>query len=97
VNTLTRISLDHEKSMKSIMLENLNNLQVFKEITTTLKGYMKRTKTLKRYKKACKAALESNFINLIDIDRLKVEMNLISSLTHLQFMDGVENTRKGCS
>ena len=97
VNTLTRISLDHEKSMKSIMLENLSNLQIFKEITVALKGHMKRTKTLKRYKKACKAALESNFINLIDIDRLKVEMNLISSLTHLQFMDGVENTRKGCS
>lgn len=97
VNTLTRITLDHEKSLKNIMLENLSNLQVFKEITAALKGYMKRKTTLKKYKKACNLALESDFINLIDINRLKVEMNLISSLTHLQFMDGVENTRKGCS
>ena len=91
------MQLQNEKSLKNIMLENLSNLQVFKEITTALKVHMKRTTTLKRYKKACNIALESNFLNLIDIDRLKVEMNLISSLTHLQFMDGVENTRKGCS
>lgn len=97
VNKLRRITLDHDIPLQRIMHENSDNLQAFKEITATLKKYLKRKPSLKKYKKACNLTLGSDFINLIDIDRLKAEMNLISSLTNLQFMDGIENTRKGVS
>ncbi len=94
---LNNVVLDHEKPLVRIMQENSENLPTFREITVQLKKHAGRKITGKKVKKAANIVLKSEYIDLINLDNLKTEMALISSLTSLQLMDGGENRRKGVS
>jgi len=97
VEKLRWIALDHETSLQKIMRENLNNLKTFQEITVELKKHNSPKMTSKEHKKVNNIVLESDYIDRINIENLKAEMALISSLTKLQLMDSIENTKKGQS
>ena len=94
---LNNIVLDHEKPLVTIMQENSDNLPTFREITVLLKKHTGRKITSKKVKKAANLVLKSEYLDSINIQKLKSEMALLSSLTHLQLMDGSENKRKGAS
>ncbi|MFZ4523117.1 MAG: hypothetical protein ACOYNC_15510 [Bacteroidales bacterium] len=94
---LNNVALDHEKPLVKIMQENSDNLPTFREITIQLKKYAGRKITGKKVKKAANIVLKSEYVELINLDNLKMEMALISSLTSLQLMDGGENRKKGVS
>ncbi|MFZ4522742.1 MAG: hypothetical protein ACOYNC_13615 [Bacteroidales bacterium] len=94
---LDNIVLDHEKPLAIIIKENSDNLPIFKEITVQLKKHIGRKITGEKVKKAANLVLKSEYIGLINIENLKSEMSLLSSLTHLQLMDGSENKKKGAS
>lgn len=94
---LNNVVLDHEKPLVRIMQENSDKLPTFREITVQLKKHTGRKITNKKVKKAANLVLKSEYVDLINLENLKAEMALISSLTHLQLMDGRENKRKGVS
>ena len=95
VTGLSKVALDHEKPLLKVMQENVDNLKTFQVITKELKKQITRKVNPKKLKKAGNLVLQSDFIQLIEIESLKSEMELLSSLTHLQLMDGRENRRKG--
>ncbi len=97
VGKLKKITLDHDTSLQQIMLGNLAKLATFQEISRELKKYNGPEMNAKLYKKVSGLVLKSNFIERVNIENLKEEMLLISSLTHLQLMDSLENTKKGRS
>lgn len=94
VKVLKKIAIDHEKPLLNIMSENTENIKTFKEITSELKKYLQGTVNPNKLKKANNLVLMSDYINCLNIGNLKAELELISSKTSLQLMDGRENLIK---
>lgn len=92
---INKIALDHDTSMYNIMLDNIHNLPTFQKITAELKKFHSGNMKAKEYKKEVGEALKNEFVESINVENLKAEMELISSLTKLQLMDSSENTKKG--
>ncbi|HPT73109.1 MAG TPA: hypothetical protein PLE74_12615 [Candidatus Cloacimonadota bacterium] len=95
VNKIKQIVLDHDTSMYNIMLENIQKFQTFQQITSELQKLHSGKMTAKKFKRSIAVALKSDFIESINIESLKSEMELIASFTKLQLMDSTENTKKG--
>ena len=92
---IKHITLDHDTSMYNIMLDNIHKLPTLKKITAELKKFHSGKMKAKEYKKEVGEALKNEFVEYINVENLKGEMELISSLTNLQLMDGSENSKKG--
>jgi hypothetical protein len=96
VNELRKISLDHETSLHTIMTQDRNNLPVFLLITKNLKNLIKGNCTQKKLRHTYKDLLaDENFINSIDMEELKKELQYISSNTNIRLMDLSKNISKG--
>lgn len=94
VDMFRNISLDHKKALKNILLENINSLSTIQKITNEFKKYMINNSS-SEYKRARKIVLQSGYVNEIDTNALKNELNLIGSQIQLQLMDRRQNTSKG--
>ncbi len=95
VKKIKQITLDHDTSMYNIMLDNIQKLPTFQQITAELKKFHSGKMKPKEYKKEVGEALKNEFVEDINVENLKSEMKLISSLTKFQLMDSKENTKKG--
>lgn len=94
VKQLSKIAIDHEKPLFHIMLENMENLKTFDEITVELKKHLSGTVNPKKLKLAYNIVLNSDIINHLNIENLKKELDFLSSKTNLQLMDSGENGSK---
>lgn len=94
VDNLRKISLDHVSPLHNIMCENIENLPTFSEITTELKKHIDGTVNPKKLKNAYNIVLKNGFIKTIDIEKLKIELKLLSSISVLQLMDATQNLLK---
>lgn len=95
VSDLSKIALDHEKPLYNIMNENIEQFITFKEITNELKKHIHGKTNIKKLKKAYNITLFSNYINEINLEGLKADLKLVSSLTKLQLMESSRNSSKG--
>lgn len=91
---LKKIAIDHDKPLYDIMVENKNNLETFDQISIELKKFLDGTINSKKLKIAYNHVLNSEYVNNINIENLKKELELLSSKTSLQLMDSKENLIK---
>lgn len=94
VKALRSIAIDHDKPLYNIMLENSNHLPTFIEITSELKKYLRGTINPSKLKKANNKVLNSEYINFLNIENLKKELDFLLSKTSLQLMDSKQNLIK---
>jgi hypothetical protein len=94
VDLLKKIAIDHEKPLFNIMTENINMLDTINKITIELKKHIKGTPNPSKLKKANNALLQSECIDLFNIENLKKELEFLSSKTNLQLMDSRQNLIK---
>ncbi len=92
---LKNIAIDHVVSMKSILTDNLNFLPQLKLITFHLKAIAGDKASAKDYKAAGSIFFNSLANKDIDVELLKIELDLIKSHTKFQLMDKIENIKKG--
>jgi hypothetical protein len=91
---LRRIAIDHINPMKKILQDNIKNLPQLVFLTGQLKEIARNNATPKEYKAAGTILLNQISAKNIDINLLKVELDLIKSYTKLQLMDKFENLKK---
>lgn len=94
VTLLRKIAIDHEKPLLKIMSENIKDLPTFYEITNEIKKYLRGTINPKKFKRANNMVLNSEYIDRLDIESLKKELDLLLSKTSLQLMDSKQNLIK---
>lgn len=94
INLLRKIAIDHEKPLLKIMLENKKDLPTFNEITSELKKYLRGTINPKKLKKANSKVLNSEYVNHLDVENLKRELEFLLAKTSLQLMDSKQNLLK---
>lgn len=95
IQLLRKVALDHEKPLLHIMSENMEALLTFQAITKELKKHLRGTINRKKLMKSNNEVLNSNFFDVLNLDNLKMEMELIASKTSLQLMDSGHNLSKG--
>ena len=94
---LKSIAIDHVNSMKTILKDNVHHLPQLSLITKQLKQIVGEKSTANNYKNASSELLSSSYANEVEISLLKIELELIKSLTKLQLMDKIENIKKGAN
>lgn len=94
VSLLRKIAIDHENPLYHVMMENIKSLKTFDEITVELKKYLSGTVNPKKLKTAYNEVLNSDYVNHINIENLKNELDFLSSKSILQLMDSRENGSK---
>jgi hypothetical protein len=94
---LKGISIDHKIPMKKILLDNAKSFPQLSNITYQLKKLATHNRTAKFYKTAGTMLLKQSSANHIDIELLKVELDLIKTCTKLQLMDKIENLKKSAN
>ena len=92
-SSLKRIAIDHIHPMKKILMDNIKMLPQLGIITGQLKGIAQKANA-KEFKAAGTVLLNQPLLNQIDIELLKIELDLIKSNTKLQLMDKIENLKK---
>ena len=92
-NSLKRIAIDHIHPMKKILMDNIKMLPQLGIITGQLKRIAQKANA-KEFKAAGTVLLNEPILNQIDIELLKIELDLIKSNTKLQLMDKIENLKK---
>lgn len=97
IQLLKKVALDHEKPLLHIMTENMEALQVFQSITKELKKHLRGTINRKKLMKSNNRVLKSEFLDTLNVEHLKKEMELIAMQTRLQLMDSRHNLAKGTS
>ena len=94
VDELRNIAIDHEEPLVKIMTENLHKFNVLKDLTNEIKKYINGKVDSNNFKIANKKVLESDYVDKINIDRLKNELNFILDKSNLQLMDSNQNNKK---
>ena len=93
---LSKIALDHEKPMLTIINEKVSELTILREITEQIKVYIGKTKIDRKVlANISKTLFEIGFVNTINLENLKSELLQIAAATTLQLMDSSENSSKG--
>jgi hypothetical protein len=95
VKTLSKISIDHERSLFDIMNANITRLPIINQITEELKKHISGKISYQKLSKASHSDKLNGFLETINTENLLKELKLISSETRLQLMESSYNISKG--
>ncbi len=92
---LKKIALDHNKPMLNIMNDSINELVELQRITATIKSKQKNSKINRPIlAEISRELLSDSYLESINIEQLKAELELIGKHKDLQFMDSSFNLKK---
>ncbi|TDW52736.1 hypothetical protein EV144_1011429 [Flavobacterium sp. 270] len=97
-NEMKKIALDHCKPMLTIIRDNHHQLIELQKITNDInriigKGKINRT----ALSQASRQLFEQSYLDTINLNQLKAELNIIADETSLQLMDAKFNSSKGAN